>query len=260
MLCVINFTIFYSRKTNKEGESDSLLKLLQYETHINRSRGGVEFMSLIENAVFEPNPGDRIRILIEYKGTWRALFWVKVASDGSVYLGPRIKKPKTIKKGRSIANNGTISVNYSDGVEVEIDKQPNKAKFSFHASGIINNLINERSIRSSLRDIQEQEHLCTILFYHPDKFEEISIEKIKKRDICLRYPIEDDYPIMMNVFIAPTQKLQLVNMVTEKQQLNIVLLYKNLQNISDMAVQLSIFTPAKGPWPPYTYVLYPTKE
>lgn len=217
-------------------------------------------MGVIESAFFDPSPGDRIRILVEYKGVWKALFWIKVAKDGSIYLGPRITAPKTIKKGKSIPDsNGFISISYSEGDEVDFINQPNIPKASFHASGIINSLCG-RSARSSLRNTQRQEQLCAVFFQHPDRFDEISLEKLKKRDICLRYPIEDDYPLFMNIFVASKSKLELVDMGTEKHQVNIVLTYEDLDGIDDIAVQLCLFAPAKGAWPPYTYTIYPTKE
>lgn len=217
-------------------------------------------MGTIESAIYELNPGDRIRILIEHNGSWKALFWIKVAKDGSIYLSPRITNPKTIKTGKSMSDDkGTINIKYSEGVELSDISQANKAKISFYASGVINSL-SGRQIRRSLRNIQEQEQICSVFFQYPERFDAFSIEKFEKRDICLRYPVEDDYPVFMHIFIAPTSKLQLVNMGTDRHQVNLVLQYNNIDSIGDVTVQLSLFTPSKGPWPPYTYVIYPTNE
>lgn len=175
-------------------------------------------------------------------------------------MGPRVTKPKITKTGKTKPDDkGSITINYSEGVELNDISQGSKAKTSFHASGIINSL-GGRQMRRSLRTIQEQEQLCILFFQHPDKFDTIPIEKLEKRDICLKYPIEDDYPIFMYIFIAPTSQLKLVNMGTDRHQVNLVMQYNNIDSIGNVAVQLSIFTPSKGKWPPYTYVIYPTND
>jgi len=223
-------------------------------------KGEKEDMGTIESAIFDPNPDDRIRILVEHKGVWKALFWIKVSKDGSIYLSPRYTNPKILKTGKSVPNdNGLINIKYSEGVKIKDLSQANKAKMSFHASGIIN-FLNMRTKRNTLRNLAEQEQLCTMFFQYPGKFDTIPTENLKKRDICLRYPIEEDYPIFMHVFVAPTPKFQLVDMGVEKHQVNLVLQYNNIENIGDFTVQLSIFAPAKGEWPPYTYVIYQTNE
>lgn len=117
----------------------------------------------IEVPVFEPKPDDRIRILIEFNNEYKAIFWIKVAKDGSIYLGPRLVDSKRILKGKSKEIDGKVSVNFEDGQEVEDIEQHGKGKFSFHASGIINS-IDERSYTESLRGIKEQRYLCSILF------------------------------------------------------------------------------------------------
>ena len=221
-------------------------------------RGEVR-IGTIETAFFEPNPNDRVRILLEYKGAWKALFWIKLAKDGSVYLGPRITNPKTIKSGKSVSDSkGNIRINYSDGQEIRDFSKANKTKISFHASGVINSF-KERQIRSSLRDIQKQEQLCSVFFQHPERFDTISVENLQKRDICLKYPIEENYPIFMHIFIVPICNFKIADMGTDIHQVNLVLQYRDISPIGEIAVQLSLFAPSKGSWPPYTYIIYPTK-
>lgn len=209
---------------------------------------------MIESAFFNPDPDDRVRILIKYKGDWKAVFWFILSQDGSIYLAPRIKKPKIMKSGKSISNNGAITVNYSDGIEIPSVKAP---KFSFHGSGIINSA-DSRQYRNSIRDIKEQEALCSVLFQKLDRFDGISEEKLKRKDICLNYPIEDNYPLFMHIFVAPTEKLQVVDMNTQRHQVNLILQYKSIEKVGDISAQICLCTPAEGPWPPYTYILYPT--
>ena len=221
--------------------------------------GGVEMSSQVESAFFEPDLDDRIRILIEYKESWKAIFWLMVSKDGSVYLGPRKKRILSLRKGSTQSVNGNISVNYSDGTEITNKELFKNAKISFHASGIINST-GERNFRGSLRNIQQQELLCTVLFQSLDRFDSIPMNKLKARDICLKFPIHEGYPLFMYVFVAPTPKVTLNYFESAKDQVNILLPYKELEGTPNLTVQLNLTTDAKGPWPPYTYILYPTGQ
>ena len=48
-------------------------------------------MSQVEAALYESAPGDTIRIVLDHSGAWRPVFWFEVSTDGSIYLGPRLK-------------------------------------------------------------------------------------------------------------------------------------------------------------------------
>lgn len=214
--------------------------------------------SHVETAFYEPSPRDHIRILIEYKGEWKPLFWFSVGKDGSIYLSPRNKK--IVKRGTSIAKEGMVSVDYSEGEVIQnIDSKKN-FKTSFHSSGIINSVDN-RVYREPLREIKEQQELCTILFQHPDKYESIEMNKLKKRDICLRFPIEEQNPFMARISVAPSDKTQNIIYEYAIYQVDLVLPFSNLTNCQDITIQISIHSVVgDGSWPPYTYLLYPTRD
>jgi hypothetical protein len=214
----------------------------------------------IETAYFEPNPGDHVRIIIEFEGQWKPIFWIEVARDGSIYLAPRKKRIKSIRHGISKPINGSININYSDGEIIENKELYKGVKTSFHASGAINGIGN-RKYRDSLRNLKEQQMLCFLLFQHPEKFDSIQQNQLKARDICLRFPVEEKNPIAAYIHISPEEKTQIVEFNDVLNQVNIILPYKGLENCNNIVVQINLISILnEGEWPPYTYEVYPTND
>ena len=67
----------------------------------------------IEQPMYFPDPGDRLRIVIRHENVWRPIFWFKVSRDGSLYLGPRYKKVSTLKSGAGNKEDDQIRFSYS---------------------------------------------------------------------------------------------------------------------------------------------------
>jgi hypothetical protein len=186
----------------------------------------------IEVAVYEPSPGDRVRITLEYQKTWRGIFWLTVQKDGSIYLGPRLTSISEIKKGVSTLEAGNQVIRYDERQHIadhKILKQ--KGKISFHASGAIN-ATGERLYRVSLRNLKDQQELCRALFRHPQQF--ASIDKIEPRDICLNYPIDEKRALQAILFVAPTEYNKVVRVKDAAYQLNCCLVYRGLIETSDL--------------------------
>lgn len=214
--------------------------------------------SLVVTSVYEPEKKDYIRVLANYKGKIVSLFWLNLGKDGSIYISPSKKEIKSVRTGKTTAENGTISINYNEGESIEDLKQLN-SKTSFHASGAINSIDSSRSYRSSLRNIQEQEELCIFLFQHPEKMEEI--KKIKKRDVGINFSITDENLLVAYVHVSPLKKVQTLIYDGFKEQSNIILEFKDLDNCQDLAIQINVLSFKEGnEWPPFTYMIYPTKE
>jgi hypothetical protein len=182
-----------------------------------------------------------------------------VGNDGSIYIAPRKKKIIIIRKGNSVAKNGMVPVDYSDGDIISNKELYKGAKTSFHASGIINS-IDSRSYRNSLRNISEQEELCSVLFQHPDKFDNIAFDKQQNRDILTKTPIEEKSPLLARVFVSAIEKTEPIFDNIVRNQINIILRYTGLKDCVDFDVQINLGCIGKGDWPPYTYILYPTNE
>ena len=215
--------------------------------------------NLIECPLFQPDPGDQIRIVLEYDGLWRAVFWFSVARDGSVYLGPRYVALDEIKRGEAKPVDGTLlRVDYGDGDAITDPEDIKAAKLSIHASGVIN-APGGRLSRRSLRELSEQALLCSILFVHPSAFEPTNAASPRKRDIRLNYPINEDCPLWGHLYVAPAGKLKIVTPTSAAHQVNLLFEYVRLDGVPDMVVQFVLGHGATGPWPLRSYLLIPSR-
>ena len=189
----------------------------------------------------------------------RAVVWVEVSSDVSIYLGPRILNCDHMIIGRKTQKGGEVFVGYDEGTQITDPKILNNNKVSFHGSGITR-AGGGRSFRTRLRDLRERQLLCYIILQHPTKFP--ILNKIEKYDICLNYPIEENSPIMCHVYVAPGEnKLPPIIIRDAIYQASIILHYENIQAIGgDLAVQFLFFHGAEGAWPSSTYFIWQAKD
>lgn len=206
----------------------------------------------IECLLFRPDPGDRLRVAIHYGGAWRPIFWFEVAQDGSVYLGPRYIDPTQLRYGVSKrSQGGQFHFTYGDGTEITDHATRKKAKVSFHASGVINTP-GGRTNAISLRSISKQRLLCSAIFQHLSAFEPIQTAALRKRDVCLRYPVDESRPLWAHLYVAPNNKAQVVRPRSTIFQMNPFFAYCGLNGVPDILLQLVLGHGAQGPWPPQT--------
>lgn len=214
-----------------------------------------ELPRLIEAPLYCPSPGDRIRVVVQYGGTWRPVFWLKVGKDGSVYCGPRFTSIATLRKGSKFVQEGRVSIKYEEGQEVTDPALRKSAKTSFHATGIVN-AAGDRLYRDPLRTIKEQQELCWVLFQHPSQYSPAS--KIEDRDICLNYDLDERRPLQGSLFVAPSDKWRIVRIQSATNQINLLLAFSKLTGCPDLLVQFILHHGVTGPWPPYTYLVFGT--
>lgn len=210
----------------------------------------------LEVQFYEPAINDRIRIAVQYQDAWRPIFWLQVAKDGSVYLGPRYTDVSVLREGTKQVSGSSVSVKYEEGqdVNVELRKVP---KISFHASGVIN-VVGDRLQRGSLRTIVEQQELCRALFQHPSRYAAIS--QIKDRDICLNYPLDETRPLQSILFVAPSNNAKLVRLLSATNQINLMLPFFGLAGVPDLLLQLVLGHGPVGAWPPLAYIMFDTSS
>ncbi len=213
---------------------------------------------LIETAYYETSAGDRIRIAVNYGNMWRPIFWFEVSKDGSVYLGPRLTSISELRQGSKPVGHESTTIKYSEGEIVKDSAILKSSKVSFHASGAINSA-GDRLFRDSLRKLTQQQELCLALFRHPQNYSSIAKEKIRKRDVCLNYHLDENRPIQGLLFIAPKNNMRLVQVQPSTYQVNLIFPFSGLQGCQDLILQLVLSHGAKGAWPPYTYTLFKTK-
>lgn len=209
---------------------------------------------LVECATYTPDLGERVRIVIEYAGAWHPIFWIELTKDGSIYMGPRTSKTGKLLYGAVKLNNGQARIRYSDGIEVLDPEVRKKHKLSFHGSGIVNTSM-VRTKRTPLRALEAQEHLCVVLFRHPSKFAAIP-DAVRKRDVCLRYPVDERSPFYANIYVAPRDKAVPVIHNQLVYQLILMFEYPSAPGLAALTLQMVIGHGVQGPWPPYTCTLF----
>lgn len=219
-------------------------------------------MNSIECPIYEPDPGDRIRVLIRYERSWRPIFWFKLAKDGSVYLAPRLSKISELKIGKVVTPtfDSQVRIQYSSGELVDDPDVISRAKLSFHGSGIINMAGAYRTFGDAIRSLTEQALLCMMVFRHPSRFDTVSDSKIRDRDVCLSLPIDEGRPLWGQVWIAPQAKEHIVVHERERYQINPFFRYTNIHEVHDLTVQLVLVYGARGLWPPHNYVIFGGKN
>jgi hypothetical protein len=143
--------------------------------------------------IWEAPLGARIRIgLITNDNRIRALLWIQISKDGSLYLGARKPDLESQKLGAKPIEGRESFIGYDEGEPIQDEAASKNPKLSFHASGVVH-AAGKMWFRNTIRDLRERQLICQILFQHPSTFS--CLEKVKKHDIGLWYPVDDEYPI-----------------------------------------------------------------
>jgi hypothetical protein len=210
----------------------------------------------IECPVYDTNAGDRLRVAVFYGAAWRPVFWFQVASDRSIYLGPRYQSVERLSHGSARRlDTGEYRVAYADGKPILDAEARKKAKLSLHGSGIVNTPAG-RVRGTSLRGLTEQQLLCTAVFEHPSGFAPMPVAAVRRRDVCWRYPIDESRPLWAHLYVAPLDKLEIVTLPSAVHQINGLFRYEELDPNGGIAVQLVFGHGPEGPWPPATHLLF----
>jgi hypothetical protein len=205
--------------------------------------------------LWEAPLGARIRIgFVPTGDSLRALLWIQVSKDGSIYLGPRKPNSRFQKLGSKKIKGKETFIGYDEGERIQDAASLRNPKLSFHASGAIH-AGGKRWFRSTLRGLNKRQLICQILFQHISEFPYLG--KIKKHDIGLRYPVEDEYPVLGHIYVTPlSEQNPPVQIRDARYQWSVVLAYRGLDAVPDVAVQVIFYHAKKGTWPPATYLVW----
>jgi len=216
----------------------------------------------ITAGIWEPKINKSVRITFIYKDTIRPFIWVVVKKDGSILLGKSPSGKQLFPKmGTGTTKGGSVTIKYDEGTDIQELDALQKAKVSFHASGVVKTNIPTEGLRTfnkPLRDISAPVHLCSVLFQHPLQFN--PIETIRKQDIVLKYPFDERCPLACDVYAAPLAHQPLPLIRDAKTQVPVILWYRNLDYMSDIEIRLLFYHNTDGPWPPYTYIVWKGKS
>ena len=149
--------------------------------------------------------GRRMRVCVEYGPSIRALLWLNVAKDGSLYTGYSTRGIGPSKE--------LIPKQLPDGAfEFEWEGERRlltsmRDKISFHASGIILSDIG-RSVGVNLRLLSQRTLLCSYLPKHPDDWR--VVRGTASGDIVITQLLSDDCPMVIELFYQPAGSLPIL--------------------------------------------------
>jgi hypothetical protein len=203
--------------------------------------------------VWEVRPKQRVRIAVWYEQHWRPILWAVFGPDGSIYFAPR-HQGGTMKQGMKYAADGTATIEYSEGEEVD-PTSVRGGRVTVHASGVIN-LGRQRLQRAPLRNIQGPEKLCEALFQHPRAYAASSA--IGVRDVLMPYPIDEERPLAAIFNVWPRASAGLTRVQDATRQRNILIECGGFSGTPDLTLEIVLWHGFVGPWPPYSYVYFRT--
>jgi hypothetical protein len=157
--------------------------------------------------VFSEPPGRQLRFLFAYGGELRAVSWLHIGSDGSLYLNARTTTGEPIVHGSAIADgSGGFTVQWSPDPPAPEDHT--NRKVSYHASGRTKG--GARMSRSiSLRALTRSTLIRQDDYAHPSKFQVIPHQARRKGDVVVPtahghpFELKDDARLTSRVFAAP---------------------------------------------------------
>lgn len=209
-------------------------------------------------ALILPDPGLRtLRFLFRYDGHFRAMCWMKVGKDGSLYLNPRTGGMKPILHGEGISD-GVGGWTQRKWREPDGSYVQNR-KVSYHASGHVKGGTKmSRSV--SVRHVERSTLIRQDDYAHPSRFAVIKPETMKTNDIIIPgqngepYELDEERPLTSRVFAAPLRAGNAQVPIIDDDpharagQTAIIVPATNLKNCQDLMYQIQFFN-RPGVWP-----------
>jgi hypothetical protein len=230
---------------------------------------GIQFIAASDGAfaaLILPDPGRRrLRFLFGYLGELRAMAWMAVGADGSLYLNHRLSDRNKMISGQGIADGqgGFTDLRLE---EREVPAGIVRPKLSYHASGIITRG-DERSRSVSIREVTESTLIRQDRYAHPSLFDVVQ-PPLRQTDIVIPdtagkpFELQDERPLGSRVFVAPLvdgeAKVPVINDLPIDSQTAVVIPYQHLQRCQDVTYQLQFFLDPPGTaWPEGSFAVVP---
>jgi hypothetical protein len=199
--------------------------------------------------------GRRLRVCVDYKGKTRVLLWLMVGTDGSLYTGVGARLPADPRKFiPTLLAGGGVSFSW-DAFE-PYHPLDNRAKISFHASGVILSPMG-RSIGVNLRLLSERTYLCSYLPNHPDNWR--VVVNGKRGDVVLQDLLGDDCPLAIELHYQPAGKLPVLDSDPESGSFVLPIGYTEVEGHECVLLHLVFRRQTNADrWPPRWVVAYPS--
>lgn len=209
-----------------------------------------------------PDPGRRtLRLLFSDGSDLRAMCWVNVGSDGSLYFNPRLKPESKLIHGSGVADGKggfTELVVHETPIEEVSERNP---KISQHSSGVVRRA-HQRSRSLNVREITESVLVRQDQYAHPSRFDVVNPSSLRSTDIVVPtaggapYELYDSHPLESRVVVAPLRsgeaQVQVFDDLRTDSQTAIVIPATNLLDCQDLTYQIQFFNGPAATWPEVT--------
>jgi hypothetical protein len=207
-----------------------------------------------------PNIGQRIRVALHYAGVWRPLVWLRVGSDGSVYIGLLVSAATYGRAlSKEVAGRRSVTIQEGQGQTLPLAALRKGSRISFKASGEIH-LAAKVIQGTSLERLAGPTQLCVVRFAHPVRYRPPKKKLGNDYDVGIAgYGVDDTRPMVgilmvtpwasgapMPIFPRPTYA------PAEWIERGALLFgFRGLRRTPDIGLKLSFGDFPRGSWPEY---------
>lgn len=210
-----------------------------------------------------PDPERRVlRFLFRYGSDFRAMAWMQIGPDGSLYLNPRRKAGGPAYHAEGVADG---KGGMADLLWVEIESADvQDPKVSHHASGLVK-AGSSRSMSVNVREVAQSTLFRVHDYSHPSRFDAIPRNQMRETDIVVPwytgepYELNDDKPLTSRVWVAPLRdghaQVPYIDDIDDAKsgQTAIVVPARNLKGCQDLTYQIQFFS-TTGRWPQMDWI------
>lgn len=225
--------------------------------------------------IFPDIKRDRVRFLFAHNTQLKAVAWMMIGSDGSLYLNDRVlpvRQPKTLYKSMGIADgNGSFSEMNVPYSKKWTDLKENERKISYHSSGWVKGYGGfNQSV--NLTNIAERTLIQANQYTRPERYEMINEDSLGNTDIIIPawdkdvFELDNTKPLMCRVFVEPLRSGRAQIGVLERSgipsQSALIFPATNLWNsrynhsVQDLAYHIHFFHEERGNNPDYTFTSF----
>lgn len=225
--------------------------------------------------IFPDIKRNRVRFLFAHNAQLRAVVWMMVGSDGSLYLNDRplsFQQPKTLYKSKGVADgNGSFSEMNVPHSTKWTDIKENERKISYHSSGWVKGY-GDFNQSINLRNITERTLIQANQYTRPERYGVIKEDKLRSTDIVVPawdkdvFELDDTKPLMCRVFVEPLKgdraQIGILERPGAPNQSALIFPATNLLNdrdnkvVQDLTYHIHFFNEERGNNPGYTFTSF----
>jgi hypothetical protein len=198
--------------------------------------------------------GRDLRVCADYQGQVRALLWLNIGRDGSLYTSYCARRTQPgFRLIPEVLADGSSRFTWDRKEVAELD--PEREKVSFHASGLIYARIGW-SVGINLRLLTQRTHLCTYFPRHPSYWPVVKAPR--QRDLVVRELLQDECPITVELYYQPAGELPVMPTDLTSGRFVLPVGYLDVEGHGRVLLHLVFCRqPGASSWPPSWVIAWP---